>query len=352
MIMHLPALALSLVAGVEAPPLMTAETRPVAVTVDLAFKPYKDWNILLPDEQFATVGAGISFPHAGGNHFAVKLEGTVLWVDRNGDGKCEAKVEPMERGETGLMVFRAKDEQGSDQSYAVRLSSDGTWSYSASGAMVGELAGQRLQLIDQNNNGTFNDFGEDAMIIGRGKAASFLSKVVNVDGELYSMEISADGSQVQAVPYDGITGAIDLSSQLETKARMRSVVLRGVNNKLSFEVSQAKGAVKVPVGQYTVHSGQIALGKGHADLRTGRMRPLTVTADETITAPWGGPVQAEFSYTRSGAQVQIAPGDVMYYGRLGEEYSNFMPLGSSPSFIIKDWTSGKELVNAKFPGNC
>ena len=133
---------------------------------------------------------------------------------------------------------------------------------------------------------------------------------------------------------------------------MRSVVLRSADGEMSFEVSKAKSAVNVPVGKYTVHSGQIALGKGHADLRTGRMSPINVVAGESVTANWGGPVEAEFTFHRKGEEVMIAPGDVMYYGRLGEEYSNFMPLGSSPSFAVKDKKTGEVLVNAKFPGNC
>jgi hypothetical protein len=352
MMLHLPALALSLATGAEAPLPPTVSTTPAPVSVDLAFKPYQDWSILLPDEQFTKVGEGISFPHAGGERLKVKLEGTVLWVDRDGDGECEAKIEPMERGETGLMVFRTKSQDGADQSYAIRLSSDGTWSYSASGAMVGELAGQRLQLIDQNNNGRFDDYGADAMVVGRGKAASFLSRVVNVGGELYSIEVSADGARVDAKPYEGESGSIDLASELETKARMRSVVLQSKDGELSFEVSKAKGAVELPVGEYSVHSGQVALGKGHAELRTGRMKSVTIAANATTTPAWGGPVEAEFKYHRSGDELTIGPREIWYYGRSGEEYTNFMPLGSSPTFVIKDKKTGEVLVDAKFPGNC
>lgn len=331
---------------------LCAEAPPTAVSVDLSFKPYKDWNILLPAEQFAKVGEGVAFPHAGGERFAVKLEGTVLWVDRNGDGECDAKVEPLEKGETGLMVFRTKSEGGADRSYAVRLSSDGTWSYSASGAMVGQLAGERIQLIDQNNNGRFNDFGEDAMIVGRGKAACFLSRVANVKGQLYSIDVSADGTRVEATPFAGETGSLDLASELETKARMRSVVLKSASGDLSFEVSRATEAFELPVGEYTVHSGQVALGKGHAELKTGRMKQVSVASGETTTLAWGGPVEAEFIFHRSGDEITIGPREIWYYGRSGEEYSNFMPLGSSPTFIIKDKLTGEVLVNAKFPGNC
>ena len=73
---------------------------------------------------------------------------------------------------------------------------------------------------------------------------------------------------------------------------------------------------------------------------------------KSATLAWGGPVEAEFAYKREGGSVTVGPRDIWYYGRSGEEYSNFMPLGSSPSFVIKDKKTGEVLVNAKFPGNC
>lgn len=325
---------------------------PAPVTVELAFKPVQDWNLLLPAERFTKVGDGIVFPHAGGERFAVKLEGTVLWVDRDGDGECEAKVEPMEPGETGLLVLRGKRADGSDGSYAVRLSSDGSWSYSASGVMAGELAGEKLRLIDQNNNGRFDDFGEDAMILGRGRAASFLSRVVNVGGALHELEVSADGTRVEARPYEGAVGELDLASQLDCKARMRSVVLKSAEGDLSFELSRERGAVKVPAGSYTLHSGQVALGKGTAKLSTGRMEPIQVAAGERATLDWGGPVRAEFMYSRGGDEVQIGPNDIRYFGAAGELYTSFMPLGTSPTFTVKEKETGEVLIDAQFPGNC
>ena len=332
--------------------LTLAGPAPAPVSVDLAFKPYKEWEILLPAEQFAGVAGGIRLPHAGGESLAVRLEGTVLYVDRDGDGECEAKVEPLERGQTALMVLRVPDGEGADKSYAVRLSSDGKWSYSASGAMVGEIGGTRVQLIDQDNNGRYDDFGADAMIVGRGKSASFLSKVVNVGGELFSIEVEADGSRIDYAPYEGPVGTLDLGSEHASKARMRSVVVQSADGAHSFEVSRSKGGLKVPAGEYSVHSGRVVLGKSKAELRTGRAKSFTVSSEASTTLPWGGPVKAEFDYARSGDAITIGPLDIWYYGRAGEEYSNFMPLGSSPNFAIKDKQTGEVLVNAKFPGNC
>ncbi len=101
-----------------------------------------------------------------------------------------------------------------------------------------------------------------------------------------------------------------------------------------------------------MNSGQLALGKGHAELRTGRMKTVSVAAETTTTLNWGGPVEAEFRYHRKGDEVTIGPREIWYYGQSGEEYSNFMPLGTSPSFVIKDKKTGEVLVNAKFPGSC
>lgn len=343
-LLHLPALALALAAATPA-----AETP--ARSVELSFKPYLDWDFLLPREQFATIAEGITYPHANGDVLAARLEGTVLWLDRDGDGECDAKVEPLEPGETALMVFRPRDASGEECTYAVRLRSDGQWSYSASGAMVGELGGTRIALIDQNNNGRFGDFGEDAMVVGRGKAAGFLSRVIEVDGELYSIEVTGDGRHVEAWPFEYETGVLDLSSELESKARMRAVVVKSTDGELSFEVSQAREGLKVPAGKYRIHSGAVALGKGRALLGPGRSEPITVTAGETTTLEWGGPLEAEFRYARRGGELQIAPENIRYFGRAGEEYGAFLPLGCSPLFTIKDADSGEVLVTTRFPGS-
>jgi len=343
-LLHLPALVLALAAAAPA-----VET--TSRSVELSFKPYLDWDYLLPREQFATVAEGIAFPHAGGDVLAARLEGTALWLDRDGDGECDSKVEPLERGQTALMVFRPRDARGEECTYAVRLRSDGQWSYSASGAMVGELGGTRIALIDQNNNGRFADFGQDALVVGRGRAAGFLSRVIDVDGELYSIEVTDDGRHVEATPFEGETGVLDLGSELESKARMRAVVVKSTDGELSFELSQAKEGLRVPAGKYTIHSGTVALGKGRALLAPGRSRPITVTAGETTTLEWGGPLEAELRYARRGEELRIAPEDIRYFGRAGEEYKSFQPLGCSPTFTIKDADTGEVLVTTRFPGS-
>ncbi len=320
-----------------------------AVEVPLAFEPYRTWDLVLPAERFTPVGDAIPCARAACGSFAVRLDGTTLRLDRDGDGELDATVEAAEEpGATALMVFR----DGQRPVHAIRLASDGKWSYAASGAVVGGLRGTAIRIIDQNNDGTYDDFGADAMIVGPGRAASFLSRVVNVDGALWSVAIDADGTSARFVPYEGASGLLDLASELETHAKMSALVVTSADGELSFELSRADGPVRVPAGEYVLHSGRVVLGKARATLSTGRCEPITVEPDTTATVAWGGPVRAEFAYRRAGDTIEIAPDDVLYYGRAGERYTGFMPLGESPEFVVAERESGEVLVNAKFPGNC
>ena len=321
-----------------------------AQTVALTFKPVREWNLLLPDEHFSPVGPEIAFPHLDGREgFAVELEGTALRIDRDGDGTVDVKVEPKdEQGETSLVVFKNADGL---PSYAVRLLSDGKWSYAPSGAMVGRLGDQPIQLIDQNNNGRFDDYGEDAMVVGRGTVASFLSKVVNIGGELLEIEVAADGTRIDAKPYEGPVGELDFASERNAKAKIRAAVVKSRDGQYSFDLGPARGAVKVPAGRYSLQSGQVVLGKGTAELERGRFRAVEVTEGERTSVAFGGPLKAEFDYYRQGNELAIAPDDIHYYGAAGERYSNFLPLGESPVFTIKDKETGETLVETQFPGS-
>lgn len=343
------ALALA-AAGSAAPPLAEA---PTPERFGLRFKAFREWNILLPDERSEVIGDTIPFPHIEGGGFAAELRGTSLWLDRDGDGTLDVEVEAAEeRGQSALVLLRGEGAGGEDLRYAVRVSSDGRWSWASSCAMVGEVHGTKFSLIDQNGNGRYDDFGADAMIVGRGEVASFLSRVVNLDGELFELGVQSDGTQVELTPYQGDSGTLDLVSGFESEALLRSVVVQSADGELSFELSRAEEGLLVPAGEYALHSGQLVLGKGVATLSGGRMAAFELGAESTLAPTWGGPVEAEVVAQRQGGQVVFIPSEIFYYGDAGEQYSDFMPLGSSPEFALKDANTGDVLVNATFPGNC
>lgn len=333
--------------------LVAAATPPEApMTVELRFQTLRNFDISLPAETFVPITDALPFAGAPGGKLAVEVTDEGLAFDRDGDGALDATVtEPDKDHPTRLVTFRLQN--GAE--YAVRVNHDGPWASAPGGAMTGRIGSERFMILDQNGNGRFDDFGADALVIGRGKVASFLSRVVPVDGKLYELEVTPDGSGATLAPFTGPTGSLDLGSDFETKAKLRSVVLTSDKGDLSFELSgavAAKQAVTLPAGHYSIHSGEVVLGKSHATLGPGRASGIEVPADGSASLAWGGPVDAEFTYQRGGGKLQIGPNDIKYFGRAGELYSSFMPLGSSPHFEVIEKATGDVLVDMVFPGNC
>lgn len=333
-----------------------ASTPTESMSVDLSFRTLRTWDVHLPAETFVPIGKSIPLAAVGEAGLPIAIEEGALRIDRDGDGVFDGRVEAPDKEEgSRLVVFRLDAGTPEESSFAVRVANEGRWSFGPAGAMEGTAGNTRFMVFDQNGNGRFDDYGIDAMIVGRGKTAGFLSHTIHVDGKLMDFAITPNGRSVSLTAYNGPTGKLDLGSNLDTKAKMRSVVVNSKDGKQSFELSRAlgnDGGLEVPAGEYLMHSGQVVLGKSTADMKPGRAKAISVTEGQTASLTWGGPVSAEFAYARSGAEVQIAPEDILYYGSAGEQYSNFMPLGSSPNFAVKDAATGKVLVNAVFPGNC
>ncbi len=314
--------------------------------VQLTFKPYRTWQIELPQPQQAKVGASFALKATLGSDFAVVSQGTGIAVDTDGDGQTDVTVE----GEEGFVVLRGKGQDGAPLSYAAHLKNQGGWSFRAGGAMVGKLGETRIQLIDQDNNGSYADFGVDAMVVGRGETACFLSKAIVVDDQVYQIEVSADGTRIRYEPWSGPVGTLDLTG-IVTKGRLLSAVVVSKDGSLSFDLANAPR--KVPAGEYRLHGGKVGLGEAEVRVRQGRAPAIAVAPEATTKHSWGGPTQAEFAYQRKGEQVVISPGDVWYYGDAGEEYFGWNPVGKSPVFsILEDGKDGKELAQAIFPGSC
>ena len=91
---------------------------------------------------------------------------------------------------------------------------------------MGIIDGQKIRIIDQNNNGRYDEYGKDAMVVGQGRYASFLSKVINVRGKLYSIEVSRDGRTLTYEPYAGKSGTLDMTTKFATKGKLLSAIVR------------------------------------------------------------------------------------------------------------------------------
>jgi hypothetical protein len=320
---------------------------PAAVeTTALKYQSLKKWSVILPTEQWTTILDDIPIAHSRGDGFLVEQTGPMkLEIDTNGDGKVDNDV----KGQGGFLKLRGKRDDGSSFDYAVRIKlEENAWKYAPGGAVAGKLQGTMISVIDQDNNGRYDDYGSDAMVIGSGDTASLLSRVVSIGGELFDFEINGEGTQASIKPFAGETGILDLASDFESNGKLLSAVVHDRRNDLSFDLSSSPQGMAIPAGEYRFVKGFAKKGGESVWIRNGRMAPLKVKAGETLALAWGGPVQADFSWSAGAGTVTVNK-DVHYYGRSMEEYTDFYPNAKSPKIIVRD-AKGKVVLEGRFPG--
>ena len=330
-------------------------------TVDLRYRSYRNWSIHLPSEKWFPVGDGIKIPHANADQFAVEFEGNSLKFDTDGDGKLDRTVKPLVDPKTNVsttrVILSGQTKSGEPFRYAVRLRHDANgWEWAPGGAMAGSIptaAGPLpIRIIDQDGNGRFNDIGSDAMIVGSGDHAMLLSKTIYVNDALQTVDFADDGKSIKLSAYEGPTAAIDMTTSFDSKAVLLSAVIVSADKQHSFDVGAIEGSVNVPVGTYTIVGGSLGLGEHRVQIAAGRMQPLKLTAGSTTEFDWGGPVESEFQFARVGDKVQFSPQHIWYFGKAGEQYAGWNPIGKSPEFKVLDAETGVVLEVAILPGSC
>jgi hypothetical protein len=330
-------------------------------SVALKYRSYRTWSLKLPKEKWLPVKEGIRIPHAGGELFAFEFSGTNLKVDTDGDGELDrdikALVDPKTMVSTTRVILSAKGLDGSPFRYAARLRNDANgWEWAPGGAMVGTISTDAgpvpVKVIDQNGNGKFNDIGSDAMIVGNTDHAMMLSSTVFVDDKLQLLKIADDGRSFRLSPFQGRTSEIDMSTSFNSKAVLLSSVILSADQKHSFDIGAIEGPVRVPAGKYSVVSGVVGLGQHRVEIKAGKMKPLDLMADRAKKFDWGGPVSSEFKFARVGDQVQFSPNSIWYFGKAGEQYTGWHPIGKSPEFKVVDAETQVVLEVAILPGSC
>jgi hypothetical protein len=310
------------------------------------------WEYYLPAEApiaLATDKSGsqvIPIAHAGGEGFVVEVDGAALAVDTNGDGKVDDKV----RGVSGSVTLRGKSSEGASFTYAARFVKVGAqWQYAPGGVMSGKLCGHDIKLVDLNGNGRYDDFGADAMIVGRGNAGSFLSRVVSLGGTLYEVTVSATGDSITAKPFEGESGTLNVREGFKSEGELLQAVVANARGDVSFELSDCKKGLVVPVGEYRIVAGAARKGSENVRIRAGNSKPIAVASGAEASLQWGAPLVMDFEFSREKEKVTIQP-TVKYFGSAGEEYYEFKPDAKSPKILIVDAKSGKKITEGRFGG--
>ncbi len=343
-------IALALGAAFFAPLASTAPTndddarQKSSETTSLSHKQLKDWNIILPNERWTSVEGAILIAGQAEGFLTERTGELKLEVDTNADGQLDAVV----RGSSGVLKLRGRTEDGRRFTYAVRFQGASSgWKFASGGVMSGKLNGVTVRFIDQNNNGIWNEVGVDAMTVGASKGASFLSSKLSLGGELFELELTADGTQATITPWKGESGVLNLVGDFTCRGKLVSAVVNGEGT--SFNLASARGGLRIPVGRYEFVFGYAVKGEESVEISVGRMTPLMVSADTKRKIEWGGPIAAEVTYRRSRDTLTVDKG-LRYFGSAGEEYTRFQPDAKSPKIMIRDAKTGKLIDSGRFAG--
>jgi len=304
-----------------------------------------DFNVVLPDAKgvWKTLGESL---YLQGVEFAIEVQGDLKFeIDTDGDGDLDEAV----KGNAGFVELTGKDESGASFKYAVRFRNDGAkkWSWSPSHVVQGRIQGTTVSFVDRNGNGRYDDLGQDAYYVGNERGAALLSTVIHLDGKLFELEVDKTGNVAKTKPFVGETGTLQAASLADLKGDLVSAVF--TSGGMSFNVAGHTKGLLVPVGKYTLASGYIERGSESASIARGRMEPIEVTAGGASAVEWGGPLTGELDEPSvSGDKVTVRP-NFHIFGKAGESYVDFLPVGRSPKVYILDAETGKELKKGTFP---
>lgn len=332
-------MAATLASGVVAQE--AAKALPDTGEITLKTKIQRRQKLLLPSEAATPVATGFHFQAGLGVDFCANVDGEALLIDADGDGVLETRVE----GETGFVVL-AKN----GQRYGVALKAKPEWSFMAGSVVTGMLGSTKIRIVDQNHNGRFDDVGQDALVVGSGRAASFLSEVISIDGQLRKITVAADGTKLSYEPFAGAVGSLSLHAV--TQGKVMAAVLNSTDGRYSVHLSKQDAAVSVPAGDYTLHSGVLSMSGSRVTMQQGRSEPIAVAADAQQELNWGGPAKAEFAFQDKGEELVFDPNHIWFYGATNEEYRDWNPVGKSPLIVVTDKATGQIVAEVRFPGSC
>jgi hypothetical protein len=157
---------------------------------------------------------------------------------------------------------------------------------------------KRIQLIDGNVNGTFNDLAENpydsdrVQIEGDKTNERFLGKMVEVDGKFFNIEVARDGAFVKVQKAENVAlGTVSVVTNISEFAAF------GTNG--HFVRKPVNGEFTLPAGRYQVFRWTMNRKdeKGMAWTMSGYDFPktngFTVAADQPVALEIGEPVSAE-----------------------------------------------------------
>jgi hypothetical protein len=179
---------------------------------------------------------------------------------------------------------------------------------------------RRIELIDGNVNGAFNDQSMtpadcDRVVLDDDTAGQrYLGRMLEVDGQLFRLEVARDGAFVKVQKAEGIVfGQVRMS---ETITEFAAVGPNG-----HFVRKPVKGEFTLPVGQYRINRWEIGRkdDKGATCTLTGsgfnETANFSVAADQPAKVDIGEPVRGLLQTSEAAGEVTF---NLRFQGRTGE----------------------------------
>jgi hypothetical protein len=246
-----------------------------------------------------------------------------LYIDSNGNGRLDDKTPLQAQIQSYManfpparMVFKGEDGPITyhlvfefyqvEPNPAQLLASAGGW---YEGVVSFDGVKKRLQLIDGNVNGTFNDIAPDAdesdrvQIEGDKTSERYLGRMLEVDGKFFRIEVARDGAFVKVQKVENAA-----LGQVSVPANISEFTAYGENG--HFVRQPVNGQFTLPAGHYRMVQWILNRKdeKGAAWTLRGYSFPSTASFDvaggKTTALEIGEPVQAVIG-AAEGANRQI-----------------------------------------------
>lgn len=179
---------------------------------------------------------------------------------------------------------------------------------------------RRIELIDGNVNGVFSDQSMnpadcDRVVVDGDKAGQrYLGRMLEVDGQLFRIEVARDGAFLKVQKAEGI-----VFGQVRVPETISEFAAVGPNG--HFVRKPVKGELTLPVGQYRINGWEIDRkdDKGAAWTLSGsgfnETASFSVAADQPATLDIGEPMRGMLQTSEAGSEVAFS---LRFQGRTGE----------------------------------
>ncbi|HIF40986.1 MAG TPA: hypothetical protein EYQ74_07800 [Planctomycetes bacterium] len=228
--------------------------------------------------------------------------------------------------------------------------------YAPAGSMIGEVAGTKIRVLDDNLDGIYGSpamaYGHtgltkghfqpemDSVVIGKSKRALPWSEYQQIEGIWYRMEIADGGKRLTATPQNLPTGTL----KLKYKGPAASfLIVRGENTYENsfFDLSSAK-SVEVPVGRYSFYFGMVSKGK-KKQLMKATILPSDAMSMWTVSEPGmevevllGSPFGFDWKAEIADRSVTVIGQSVCVTGVAGERYERVWGAVSQPEVSFRE----------------